>query len=346
MPHDYAPYFAAIESALQQLVSTSEEATTPLFDMMRYHMGWLDRHAQPEDPARSAQARGKRLRPLLCLLASEANGGAWRAALPAACAIELIHNFSLIHDDIEDNSETRRHRTTVWSLWGVPQGLNTGDAMWAVARLAVYGLRAQGHAAEVVLRVAQRLDETCLELCRGQYLDLHFEAVPVVAVAQYERMIAGKTAALIATTLAVGALLGGAAERVVQAYAAFGRELGLTFQITDDYLGVWGDPAATGKSAASDILSRKKALPALYALQWEREQGYTDLASAMAQPLREQEVPGVLALLERAGARAYVLRQAEVHQARTLAHLEETGMRGPAQEAIRELALAIVGRTT
>lgn len=342
MPRDLSIYLEAIEEELRRDLAVREPLVAPLYQMMQYHLGWLDASFAPV-----SAARGKRLRPLFCLLACEAVGGEWRRALPAASAIELIHNFSLLHDDIEDHSETRRHRPTVWSLWGLAQGLNTGDAMWALARLAALRLADQGFAAELVLRVVKLLDETCLELCTGQYLDLAFETASTVSLAAYERMIAGKTAALLAASTAAGALLGRAGEDVVAAYGAFGRELGLTFQIVDDILGIWGDPAVTGKSAADDILTKKKTLPVLYALAWEAEQGYGDLAALYARPaLGADDLSAALALLERAGARAYAQQKAQEHLHQTLAHLHSTGIVHPAQETLRELALSLVERVS
>lgn len=341
MTLDHAPYLEAIEADLRAALAAAEGLVAPLYGMMQYHLGWLD-----ADLAPCEASRGKRLRPLMCLLACQAAGGEWRAALPAAAAVELVHNFSLIHDDIEDHSDTRRHRPTVWSLWGVPQAINTGDAMWSVARLQCHRLASLGHPPERTLRVMAALDEACLELCTGQYLDLAFEAEGVVALDDYRRMIGGKTAALLSAALAAGAILAGAGDGAVAGYRAVGWELGLAFQITDDILGIWGDPAATGKSAASDILARKKTLPTLHALAWERDRGLDDLARLYALPaLHEDQVSRVLALLERAEARAVAEARAQAHIDRTLRGLDASGGRGPAQEALRELALSLVGRS-
>jgi geranylgeranyl diphosphate synthase type I len=336
-----SPYLDAIEEELRAALLAPSEQVAPLYAMMQYHLGWLDEALQPFDAP-----RGKRLRPLMCLLACDAARGEWHRSLPAAAAIELIHNFSLIHDDIEDDSATRRHRSTVWHLWGLAQGVNTGDTMWAVARRAVYRLREQGYDAAVVLEVAERLDATCLRLCTGQYLDIDFESRESVALAEYETMIGGKTAALLSTALAVGARLGGATDGQTAAYAEFGRELGLAFQVVDDILGIWGDPAVTGKSAATDILTRKKTLPVLYAHQWEQQYGHGDLVAMYAgETLDEAQVPQVLALLERAGARAYAHEQAEAHTRLMLAHLDEAGGREPAATALRDLALSLLDRS-
>lgn len=342
MTLDPTPYLDAVEDDLRAALATCEGPVAPLYQMMQYHLGWLDTTLTPADAP-----RGKRLRPLMCLLACEAAGGAWSTALPAATAVELVHNFSLIHDDIEDDSDTRRHRPTVWSLWGIPQAINTGDAMWSAARLTCHRLTALGHPAERVLRVMGVLDRACLELCTGQYLDLAFEEQEAVSLADYMRMIEGKTAALLSAALGAGAILAGAGDAAVASYQAFGRELGLAFQITDDILGIWGDPAVTGKSAASDILTRKKTLPVLYALEWERDRGGDELARLYARPsLAEDDVPRVLAILERAGARGHAEGRAQEHVDRTLRHLAAAGGSGPAQEALGELTLSLVGRAT
>ena len=341
---DLSVYLQATEEELCDILSIREGMTAPLYQMMQYHLGWLDTQLVPEEAP-----RGKRLRPLLCLLACEATGGDWRRALGAAAAVELVHNFSLLHDDIEDNSALRRHRATVWSLWGIAQGINAGDGMWAVARLAVHRLSRAGCGPAQVLWVARLLDHACLELCTGQFLDISFEERESVSLAEYERMIAGKTAALLAAALAMGAVLGGSHEQAVGAYQAFGYELGLTFQIRDDILGIWGDPARTGKSAASDILARKKTLPALYALQWERDHGYTDLARIYARPrLVPEHVPEVLGLLERAGALEFARDQVREHHRRTEISLVAAvaGASGPlsAQDRLSELAFSLVDR--
>jgi geranylgeranyl diphosphate synthase type I len=348
---DLSPYLDAIEDDLRATLESSEPAVAPFYQMMRYHMGWLDAHFQPVEAA-----RGKRLRPLLCLLANEAAGGDWRRALPAASAIELVHNFSLIHDDIEDGSDTRRHRLTVWKLWGLAQGVNTGDAMWTLSRLSLLRLRALGHASEIVLAAAERLERTCLELCTGQYLDISFEqrdaVSDAVSVAEYERMISGKTGALIEGAVTIGALLAGVDPAPLEAWSAFGRAMGRAFQIADDILGIWGDPKVTGKSAASDILERKKTLPVLHALQREAAAGSAGagegaLADLYARPsLTEADVPAVLAELERWGAQAHAQAEAERHQALALEHLAATGAGGPAAEALRALASGVARRAS
>jgi len=337
---DLDTYRDAIEAELRDIVRTDEEAASRLFGMLQYHMGWVDAAFHPEEAP-----KGKRLRPVMCLLACEAVGGAWRGAVPAAAAIELIHNFSLIHDDIEDNSDTRRHRATLWRLWGLAHGINSGDALWAIARTAVYRLSDHGYPPEIVLGAARRLDETCVELCIGQYLDLAFAERQTVTLAEYERMIAGKTAALLSASVGLGAMVGGAPPEIVAAYDAFGRDFGLAFQVVDDVLGIWGDPTMTGKPAASDLLERKKTLPIAYAMAWERARGQDELARVYSLPEWDvATIERILSLLDAAEARTYAERRAaELHQ-RALRHLDSLGIESPAQEMLRELAASLLDR--
>jgi geranylgeranyl diphosphate synthase type I len=336
------PYLDAIENELHHVLGVPNPALAPLYHMMQYHLGWLDEQQQPVKAS-----RGKRLRPLLCLLACQAAGADWRTALPAAASLELIHNFSLIHDDIEDNSATRRHRPTVWKLWGLAQGINTGDAMWALARSALQRLATNSLVPLVILEIYTRVDDACRQLCHGQYLDLAFETSPNVSLADYEQMITGKTAALIAACTAIGAVVAGVAPNKVMHYYSFGLELGLAFQIQDDILGIWGDPAITGKSAADDILSKKKTYPILTALAWEQDQGLHDLADLNALPVfGPAELEHAFQLLKRANAQKVAQQRVQASLAATLEHLARAECTQPAGNMLRELALNLVQRST
>jgi geranylgeranyl diphosphate synthase type I len=300
---------------------------------MRYHHGWADEqfHLGTFDA-------GKRIRPLSCLLACQAAGGDWRTALPAAAAVELVHNFSLVHDDIEDHSDERRHRPTVWKLWGEAQAINVGDGLFIVAHQALARLSDRGVAPMKVLTAIAAFDQACLELCQGQFLDLSFESHPLVTVDEYLTMIGGKTAALFALSTRLGAMIATDDEPTIEHYRAFGEKLGLAFQIADDILGIWGDAAITGKSASDDILSKKKTLPVIYAFQ----QGLAELYRKPT--LTEADVPAVLAVLDRCGARDYTQRLAEAYHRAALAELDATGHRNDAVELLRTLAASLVSR--
>ncbi len=323
----------AIEEELQHQVSRlDEEHTAAYHEMLTYHMGWTGEGA-------GEMARGKRIRPLLVLLAASASGGNWEKALPAAAGIELIHNFSLLHDDIQDKSETRRGRLTAWKIWGIAQAINAGDGMFILANLAIGDL-AKNYPAEIVLKGERIFQKTCLDLTRGQHLDIDYESRSDLSVGDYWTMIAGKTAALIATSMQLGALFGGADEEAQNAYRDFGHYLGLAFQVQDDILGIWGDEAVTGKSAASDLLEGKKSLPVLYGLEKNGEFAKRWKEGA----IKEEDVPEMAKLLEVEGARLMAQRQADQMTDLALKSLLLANPQGKAGDALFSLAERLLGR--
>ena len=326
-------YLQAIEDELRQAVRRAGgPGLDELQSMLSYHMGWEGEGAGPE-------AAGKRIRPLLVLLCSASAGGDWRRALPAAAAVELIHNFSLIHDDIEDNSPLRRGRPTVWKKWGVPQAVNAGDAMFTLAHLELLHLE-ETASPEIAFRAALIMQETCLHLTQGQYLDIAYENRGDLTLEAYWPMVSGKTAALIAACAHLGALVAGREPGICEAYRQFGRLLGLAFQTQDDLLGIWGDAALTGKSAESDLVSGKKSLPALYGLSQNGK-----FARRWAEgPIRPEEVPMLAKLLESEGGRAYALDTANELTDQALQALETAGPKGEAGEALRDLAHKLLNR--
>ncbi len=339
MTNELTNYFQemlpALEQEMRDILLADGTQPNPFWGMMQYHMGWVDSELQPANVN-----SGKRIRPILCLLACQAAGGDWRQALPAAAAIELLHNFSLIHDDIEDASPTRRGRATVWKIWGIEQAINSGDSMFALAHLAMSRLSDRGVAAAVVVQALRRFDETCVALTQGQYADMDFEARDEVSVAEYMAMIEGKTAVLIALCGELGALIAGADTTVIEHYAQFGHDLGLAFQVIDDILGIWGDEVLTGKSAATDIVTRKKTLPVLYGLAQN-----DDLRRLYAQAEGgDGFVETAVHLLNQSGARTYATDQAAAISQSALHHMEATQAAGPAAVALRQLANALLKR--
>lgn len=253
-------YWTDLDSFMRMVVSSPANQPSDMGVMLQYAMGWVD-----ENGTTSHIPTGKRIRPMLLMLATEASGGAWKSALPAAAAVELLHNFSLIHDDIQDDSPLRHNRPTVWKVWGNANAINAGDALFTLAYDSLERLSRTIDTKTLVL-IWRIFNQTMLELTRGQHLDMRFEHQSTVSTTEYISMITGKSAALIAACAEIGALIGCTDETVAQHYANFGRNLGIAFQIRDDILGIWGDPHITGKSAATDILSRKKSLPVLYGL--------------------------------------------------------------------------------
>ena len=330
---DTKPLLSSIESELQKQISRFDTPRTkPFHEMLTYHMGWTGEGAGPE-------ATGKRIRPLLVLLCTSACGADWQPALPAAAAIELVHNFSLVHDDIQDNSDKRRGRPTTWVKWGMPMAINVGDALFVMSNQAVMDLKAK-YPAEVVVRAAEILHNTCLELTRGQFLDMSYEERNDLSVEDYWPMIAGKTAALLSACCHIGSLLGGADDSRQESYRAFGHYLGLAFQVQDDILGIWGDEALTGKSAASDLIEGKNSLPVLaglgangqFATRWK--QG----------PIRANEVQELARILASEGSYETASDASKQMTDLALMSLREADPQGEAGDALFALADKLLKR--
>ena len=252
-------YQSALDAQLRQSVR-DKSATPELYDLLRYHMGWHDQDLKP-----AKGSGGKRLRPILTLLCCEAVGGDYRLALPAAAAVELLHNFSLIHDDIEDRSAMRWSRPTLWNLRNEPIAINAGDAMHVLAYLALFADE-QSQPNYVVAKSVRILLECCLRLTEGQHLDLDFSRMDNVQLADYYVMISRKSAGLIGCAMQIGVLIGGGDDTLADKYRQLGVHLGKAFQIRDDVLGLWGDESITGKSTVDDLIEGKKTLPLLRAL--------------------------------------------------------------------------------
>jgi geranylgeranyl diphosphate synthase, type I len=329
-------YLPALEDELRRIVGAGPGHLREYYAMLEYHLGWVDETGAGQ----RSPSGGKRIRPMLCLLSCAAAGGQWQSALPIAAAIELLHNFSLIHDDIQDNSPLRRGRPAVWKRWGQAQAINAGDAMFTMAHLAPHALATRGVYSDVALSVLEEFDRTCLRLTQGQYLDMSFEQRERVGVAEYLEMIECKTAALLAAATYLGARLGGADDGRAAHFYQYGRNLGLAFQIQDDLLGLWGDPAITGKSAASDLEKRKKSLPVVYGLEHSAE-----FARAYARrPAPNESVAALSATLEALGARQYTEKTARDLTAEAIRNLEAAAPAGEAGAALRELTGQLLKR--
>lgn len=332
---DIKPLLSSIELELQKQVSRLDQPRTkPFHEMLTYHMGWTGEGAGPE-------ATGKRIRPLMVLLchASTAPSAPFSAALPAAAAVELVHNFSLVHDDIQDNSSKRRGRDTVWTKWGAPLAINVGDALFVISNQAIVDLK-ENYPAEIVVRAAEILHNTCLDLTRGQFLDMSYEERNDLTVDDYWPMIAGKTAALLSACCHLGALLGGAEEARQDAYRSFGQYLGLAFQVQDDILGIWGNEAITGKSAASDLVEGKNSLPVLAGLSANKK-----FAERWRKgPITPDEVEEVASLLSTEGGYVTAYEASKQMTDLALLNLREADPQGEAGEALFELADKLLKR--
>jgi len=322
-----------VEEEILALVRDRDPSTHGLYEMVRYHMG-LD----------GSGAAGKRMRPLLGLLAYASIAGAHAPALPGAAAVELGHNFSLVHDDIEDGDLERRHRPTLWALHGVPQAINTGDALFTLSRIALHRLSDLGFSDAKVLRLMRLYDVTCLALCEGQYIDIWTsEHDDHMSVELYFDMIGRKTAALIAASIEAGALLATDDEEVIARYRGFGWALGLAFQLNDDLLGIWGAEAKTGKEP-SDLARHKKTLPVIYAFEHAGAEERERLTAFYRLEIpTTDDVAEAIAILERVGAADYTRQQARRHRDEALAELDAAGVLNPAARArLQEIIVSVI----
>ncbi|MDP9274038.1 MAG: polyprenyl synthetase family protein [Chloroflexota bacterium] len=334
-------HIAAVDEEIRALLTGADSSLQPFYGMMLYHLG-LEAERGPS---------GKRLRPVLCTLVYEALTGDARAALPAAAAIELLHNFTLIHDDIEDQDPARHHRPTVWSVWGVPQAINAGDGMFAVSRLAVQRLR--GFPAERVLEFARLVDEACVRVCEGQFLDISFETRTDVTTERYRAMAAKKTGALFAAAAQGAALLATDDVSVRETLARFGDAFGQAFQAHDDVLGIWASTERTGKVEMNDLTKRKKTLPVV--LAFERAQGIKKtrdrLAALFAEaaPLSSASVEQIREILDELGVRALIDAEIATQRGRALQALRGIAPIAAAREPLdllERLVASATGATT
>jgi len=310
---------ASLQSTIKRaLVSSDLQETSdlaPFYGQMQYHLGWVDTNFSPV-----SGNPGKLLRPTLLLLAYEATGehnqddvtdenasSHLSRALPAAAAIELTHNFTLIHDDIEDGDRERRHRSTLWNVWGIPQAINTGDGMFALARYALWDVVDAGVDPFVAVQLGAVLDKACLVLAEGQYLDISFENQADISVTMYVDMIGRKTAALMGCAAEMGAMLGTRDAETIFRFRSFGHAIGTAFQVRDDMLGVWASTEELGKTPAGDIYRRKKSLPILHALEFSKTADQRLLRQVYSQktPVTSSQVEDVLAVFERTQTREY-----------------------------------------
>ena len=276
--------------------------------MARYQLGQVNADGSP-----ATTDRGKAIRPTLCLLMCEALGGDPEAALPAAAGLELLHNFTLVHDDVMDDDEVRRHRPTVWVLWGRSQAIDAGDLLHVLATLSVLRSGGAGASAPLAKDAVEAVTQGCRLVTEGQHLDIAFETAANVSVADYLDMIARKSAALLAVAFELGAIFAGNDPATRAACRAYGRELGIVFQIRDDVLGIWGDPAVTGKPVGADIQKRKKTLPVIHALETCAGPDRARLHAMYSDNRAPPDVATSMSILERAGSRSFTENQIRNH---------------------------------
>ncbi|SDH51629.1 geranylgeranyl diphosphate synthase, type I [Actinokineospora alba] len=299
-----------------------------------YHFGWWDEHGW----ATTADA-GKAVRPALVMTAAEAVGGSAATAVPAAVAVELVHNFTLLHDDVMDGDRTRRHRPTAWSVFGLGPAILAGDALLT---LAYDVLAASEHPR--AQEGSRLMSAAVLAVQEGQATDLAFEKRADVDLAECVHMAEGKTGALLGCSTALGALFGGGTPAQVDNLRIYGVRLGLAFQLVDDLLGIWGDPAATGKPVYSDLENRKKSLPVVAALA-SGTQAARELAALYHRrtPLSPTDLARAADLIDQSGARTWTQTHADDVLAEALDHVRSAGVT-PRSTAELDAMAHLIGR--
>ena len=324
-------HLPALEDALRAAVGEERGA---LADAARYVMGWEDEQGRP------ASAAGKRIRPALCLLAAEALGGSADDAMPGAVAVELTHNFSLVHDEIQDRDAERHHRPTVWRLTGEAQAINVGDFLFTRALRALSGADAPPERRVAALHALLAAIE---DMIGGQWADLSFEPRGDVSAAEYLAMVEGKTGALIGAPLQIGAILAGAPATLADGIRDWGRKVGLAFQARDDILGIWGDPALTGKSNRNDLARRKKTLPVILALADPRTRDAVERLHALDEP-PDDAIAALADQLEAAGARARADEYARRYVTEADGLLDALGLRADERAVFAAVARYLIER--
>ncbi|WP_243719440.1 polyprenyl synthetase family protein, partial [Actinomadura sp. KC06] len=302
-----------LDPAMRDAIETLPDA---MHGIAAYHFGWRDERGRPLDAA--AGASGKAIRPALVLLTAQAVGGTADAAVPAAVAVELAHNFSLLHDDVMDGDLTRRHRPTAWSVFGTGPAVLAGDALLAAAFEAL-----AGEGAAIVPRAVRTLGRAVIELVEGQSADLAFEERGDVTLDECVAMAYRKTGALLGAACALGSDHGGGTAAQTARLRTFGERLGLAFQLADDLLGIWGDPAVTGKPVHADLRTRKKSLPVVAALTSATPAGHELAALYLRdEPLTDDDASRAAALIDAAGGRAWTTARADAVLADALRELD------------------------
>jgi geranylgeranyl diphosphate synthase type I len=328
-------------------------------NVVSYHLGWTD-----ADGNATTVKGGKGIRAALAMLSAEAVWADTAVGAPGGVAIELVHNFSLIHDDLMDGDLERRHRPTVWALWGPSVALIAGDALSTLATDVLLACTSSASPA-----AAKALGEATAEMIAGQADDLAFEKRQTVSVEECMAMSAAKTGALLGCAASIGAVLADAPPTTVRALRDFGRHLGLAFQAVDDLLGIWGDPATTGKPAGNDIRQRKKSMPLVAALAagddearelrallfdesspqangkgHQTTSGAPDWAPVQAKPLTADEVARATWLVEACGGREWTAARAKAHLDAGLGSLERARLSAVPRRELADLAVYAVER--
>jgi len=334
LPLVLSRYKDVLDLALKDAIS---DRRIFLYDMLRYCMGWSDAYGVPLETK-----KGKGIRPSLCLFTCDALGGDIEKALPAAVSLELIHNFSLIHDEIQDSDEIRHHRPTLWNVWGIPKALVAGNVMRVLADKSMSTMPSDH--SKLLTVSSSIVSEACLEMIEGQYMDISFEGGDGISVDQYMKMISHKTGALLRSSVHIGAVIGSRGGRVADIFREIGIKLGFMFQIRDDILGTWGETTSTGKSVGSDIRRKKNTLPIIHARE---TQPYQEEISELysLEFIEDHHVDRVLDILDATKAGHYCQGLVEDYALEVSKDIQDIGFSKNSREEFQALVSFLVDRS-
>jgi len=334
LPLVLSRYKDVLDLALKDAIS---DRRIFLYDMLRYCMGWSDAYGAPLETK-----KGKGIRPSLCLFTCDALGGDIEKALPAAVSLELIHNFSLIHDEIQDSDEIRHHRPTLWNVWGIPKALVAGNVMRVLADKSMSTMPSDH--SKLLTVSSSIVSEACLEMIEGQYMDISFEGGDGISVDQYMKMISHKTGALLRSSVHIGAVIGSRGGRVADIFREIGIKLGFMFQIRDDILGTWGETTSTGKPVGSDIRRKKNTLPIIHA---RKTQPYQEEISELysLEFIEDHHVDRVLDILDATKAGHYCQGLVEDYALEVSKDIQDIGFSKNSREEFQALVSFLVDRS-
>lgn len=337
LPRIFSRYGPRVNNSLKSALHGKESS---VYTTLRYSMGWTDSKGKA-----IVASTGKALRPILCLFACETVGGSANTAMPAAVALEFIHNFSLIHDDIQDKDEMRRGRPSLWVVWSEPKAIIAGNVLRVVADMCLEQLVRNNVTVDHALAASQILTEAYLQMIEGQYLDILFERRLDIGLDDYLEMIGRKTGALIRCALEMGATLGNSNSNVQSAFREFGRCLGFVFQIRDDVLGVWGKPDKTGKPVGADIKRKKNSFPIVHAMNYAKGADARLLKQTYGkESLDENDVSRILEVMDRLGTQEYAQSLAKAHCEKALDAIQGVELSPQARIEIEDLAKFLLTR--
>lgn len=334
--HDY---LLMVQDEIRLSLSPGEASPQNFYNSMQYAMGWSDEQFRPV-----TLNSAKMLRPRLCLLTCLAVGGGMHLAVPAAAAVELLHNFTLVHDDIQDNSLQRRHRPSLWSLVGIPLAINSGDGMFAASHIPLYRLLGNGLSTTAVCNALVEFDRAALLICEGQHMDISFESRERVGSNEYLRMINRKTGVLMGLSCFLGALAAGTGSERMAHARKFGEDVGIAYQIRDDLRSVWQETSDTGKHAMEDIYSRKKSYPAVRAFELAEGDDLDRLTQIYSRErVREQDALWVRDLMSSLGIQDEGNARVESCVRSALENLSEAKACGSAAQELEQMARSFSG---